>query len=243
MHEKGLSFLQKSTKSLKQAIWKIVKGTGGGVEVPDDFEIHIKEITGGLKHYKELKDKNGVINEVNLIKILDLVYYSVSRLYSTIVAVVIPKKSFYKIYKEGLREWAFRLIVEKLANHVRENQVFPDENVSLIMDSAGDKEDLKRMKEIVKYKIWGTGGGYPPDNVIETPFIVNSHIHNGVQLADAVAFLLRRHALKCYEISPNAYLSKNYDDYMKMLYDLFNSGFIKIFPVDYNAPDLLVKPD
>ena len=88
------------------------------------------------------------------------------------------------------------------------------------------------------------GGADPPENVIETPFIGDPKIHKGVQVADAIAYILRRHTRKYFSITPDAFMNQYTDRYMKKLTNLFYIGskwtpkdVIKFFPGDREVPE------
>lgn len=113
-----------------------------------------------------------------------------------------------------------------------------------MMDTEGNAEDNKRRKEIEEYMLYGTGGSDIPENVIETPFIGDSKIHKGVQIADAIAYMLRRHTRKCSGINPAAFMHQHSAKYLKKLTGLFYAGskwkpedVIKFFPGSYQIPE------
>ena len=91
------------------------------------------------------------------------------------------------------------------------------------MDKVDPKFDETRQKEIEDFIQHGTGRGWEeyPEHVIETPFIVDSKIHNGVQLADIVAFLVRRYAMKYFGLAPNAFINDYCDDLMALIESKF----------------------
>ena len=57
--------------------------------------------------------------------------------------------------------------------------------------------------------------------LIETPFIVDSKIHNSVQLADLVSYLVRRYAMKYFGLSPGAFFNHYCDDLMAFIENKF----------------------
>jgi len=160
--------------------------------------------------------------------------------------VVIIKEEFYKEYEEGLDKWAFELLVERINRFVIEK----DECAILVMDSVDPEIDNERMKETEFFMKNGTGHGWEeyPENVIETPFIVKSNIHSGVQLVDAVAYLIRWYTRKCLGINPGAFFNKHCDGFMKLIMDRFygnrygegfppvNDNGIKFFPNSTQIP-------
>lgn len=239
MHEKGFPYLNKYTKYLRNEIWDLVKGDEYNGKIPEDFELHIKEITNRTNYYVKLKD-----DDETLLKGLDKIYDFISHLYAKVIAVIIPKEEFYSMYSEGMATWAFKLLVERLHRYIWLRKKYREEFVLLVMDTEGDEKDNKRRKEIEEYMLFGTGGGDRPENVIETPFIGDSKIHKGVQVADAIAYMLRRHARKCSGINPDAFMHRHSTRYMKKLSGLFYAGsrwkpedVIKYFPGSYHIPE------
>ncbi len=239
MHEKGFHYLNNYTRSLRQEIWDLVKDDEKNSEIPEDFELHLKDITNRTDYYLKLKNDNET-----LLKVLDKIYNFISNLFAKVIAVVIPKEEFYRNYSEGITTWAFKLLVERLHRYIWLRKAYKEEFILLVMDKAGEEEDNKRRKEIEDYMLYGTGGGDRPENVIETPFIGDSKIHKGVQVADAIAYMLRRHVRKCSGINPDAFMDYYSNRYMKKLTGLFYAGsrwkpqdVIKFFPGSYCIND------
>lgn len=238
MQEKGFPFLNQGAKELKLRIWDILNDYND-VEIPSDFELHLKEITSKIKHFSTLWN-----DDEKVIRVLDEIYLYISNLYAKIITVVIPKVDFYKEYSDGMRTWAFKLLVERLNRYVRTPETSDREYVLMVMDSAGEEEDYKRRQEIEYFMQHGTNWSEYPEQVIETPFIGDSKLHNGVQLADAVVYLLRRHVRKCFNINPNSFLNQYTDIYMKQITPLFylgpkidNQNVIRFFPHTVNVPN------
>ena len=179
-----------------------------------------------------------------------MIYDLISKLFVKIISIIIVKDEFYKQYLRGLDEWAFKLLVERINRYIIEDNTKNDEFAILVIDSAGDKVDNERRKQIESYMKYGTGVGWEeyPERVIETPFIVKSNIHNGVQLVDAIAYLIRRYTGKCLGINPDSFFNKNCDYFMKQIvknfygymynlkYQNVNEKGIKFFPNSTKIP-------
>lgn len=239
MHEKGFPFLNDNIKLLRAEIWDQVKNKDFQGNIPTEFELHVKEITSGLNYYETIKD-----NFKTQMRILEQIYDFISHLYGKVIAVIIPKDEYYSIYKEDMAVWAFKLLVERLHRYILVRKRYKEEYILIVMDRVGDEEDNKRRAEIEQYMLYGTGGGEHPENVIETPFIGDSKIHKGVQIADAIAYLLRRHTRKHFGINPESVLNQYVDKFMEKITGLFYIGskwtpryVIKFFPWIDTIPD------
>ncbi|GAJ18201.1 unnamed protein product, partial [marine sediment metagenome] len=59
------------------------------------------------------------------------------------------------------------------------------------MDSVDIEADRKKRKQILEFMERGTGHGWEeyPENIENSPFIVSSELHSGIQIADAVVYL------------------------------------------------------
>lgn len=112
MQEKGMKFLHRETQLLKKEIWRLVHGTKKAM--PRNFEIHMKYIIAAKKGYKPLHGNRQKTEEV-LKKICDFI----SKLYITIISIVMVKKDFYAEYEENeFLPWALRLIIERINGHI-----------------------------------------------------------------------------------------------------------------------------
>ncbi len=234
-------FLHNETVKLKQKIWQMVKEADDDDNPPDDFKLHMKDITGRRKHFEPIKD-----DESLFLAICNQLYGLISRLWGKIICLIIIKEEFYKEYEKGLDKWAFELLVERVNRFVIERE----ECALLVIDPVDSETDKERRKEIEVFMKKGTGHGWEeyPENVIETPFIVKSNIHSGVQLVDAIAFLIRWHTRKCLGINPGAFFNKHCDGFMKLIMDRFygnrygeafqpvNDNGIKFFPTSTQIP-------
>lgn len=214
INEKYWDYLHKECKKLKKNIWNIVREKEDPKELPQDFELHMKEISRKERYFKSLKG-----DDAKWYSVLDKIYKFISKLFIKIITVIIKKDIFYEEYKEGLAKWAFELLVERLNRFVVYNHPDKDQHIMVVMDSVNKDFDEDKRKEIESFMEYGTGHGWTeyPEQVIETPFIVDSKIHNGVQLADAIAFLIRRYAMKYFDITPNAFFNRYCDNLMALL--------------------------
>lgn len=112
MQEKGMKFLHRETQELKEKIWILVHGTKK--RMPHNFEIHMKDIVDTKKSYKPLRGKREKTEEL-----LRIIYDFVSKLYISIISVIIIKKDFYTKYdKDKFLPWALRLIIERINGHI-----------------------------------------------------------------------------------------------------------------------------
>ena len=183
-------------------------------EIPQDFEFHMKDISRKERYFKSLKG-----DDEKWYSVLYKIYKFISTLFIKIITVIIKKDVFYEDYREGLAKWAFELLVERLNRFVLYKHPDEDQHIMVVMDSVNKDFDEKKRKEVENFMEHGTGHGWTeyPEQVIETPFIVDSKIHNGVQLADALAFLIIRYAMKHFDLNPNAFFNQYCDSFIKML--------------------------
>jgi hypothetical protein len=145
MHEKGFPYLNGYTKYLRYDIWDLVKGDENNGKIPEDFELHIKEITNRTNYYVNLK-----IDDETLVKVLDKIYDFISQLYAKVIAVIIPKETFYSIYSEGITTWAFILLVERLHRYILLRKKHREEFVLLVMDSVGEEERAETTLRLIE---------------------------------------------------------------------------------------------
>jgi hypothetical protein len=192
MQEKGMKYLHRETQELKRGMWRIVHGTKK--VMPHNFEIHMKDIISAKNSYKPLRGKRQKTEEA-----LKKIYDFISKLYITIISIVIVKKDFYATYKkDDFLPWALRLIIERINGHISIETMSNDdkEYALLLMDEDFSTDNEKRgfisemMEEGIKYK---TGD---VDRVLDTPIFLNSELHNGVQIVDSIAYLIGRYTRK-----------------------------------------------
>lgn len=233
MKDQGLNFLHNGSEKIKQEIWEIVRSKSDTKKYPPKFEIHMDDINGRRFLFQNLKD------DVNKwLKVVKKVYYFISRLYIKIVCTVIIKEDFKNEGRENVEKWAFELLVEKINRYIEFDS--GDDRGLLVMDSVDIKADIEKRKQIIKFMETGTGHGWEeyPERIINFPFIVDSEVYNGLQIVDAVAYLLRWYLRKVYKVNPNAFFHKYSENLMKTIAPKFH-GFpnittdtIKIFPTD-----------
>lgn len=237
IHEEKWKSINRELKNLRREIWKDLMNE---TEPSDKFEIHLTEICNRKGYFSCLEN-----NEILLFKILNKIYLKISTLDIKIISSIILKDEFDKMnYSNTINEWAFTLVVERLNRYIEHfYPVNSRQYVLLIMDSINKFEDNKRREQIQELMLCGTGHGWKeyPEYIIETPFFVSSRFHNGIQLADSIAYLLRRYVRKVLNINPDSYFNKYCVPLMKYISPLFdgypilvNNIGIKIFPHKYS---------
>lgn len=236
MQEQGLNFLNNVCGILKQEIWQMIKKEEDSDEIPPKLEIHMDHICGGRGLFKSLKgDKEKWHTVANKI------YSLIARLYIKIMGVIIVKEYFYDEYPDDdLTKWAFELLVERINRYVvndSKNQEGKEYGL-LVVDSVDLEADNEKRKQILEFMKRGTGHGWEeyPDNIINSPFIVSSELHNGVQIVDAVVYLIRWYTRKIYSINPNAFFHLYSEEFMNLIKKKFyrfphiSQNTIKFFP-------------
>jgi len=218
IHEQYWDWIHKETKNLKHKIWEIVKIKGGKYDAPDDFELHMKEITRKEGYYYT------IVNDDNKLRqIWGELYSFISKLFIKIVSIVVHKEHFQNQNYVDVGKWAFKLLIERLNRFIIDNHPEKEQHIMIVMDSVDTKFDEQIRHEIEAFIKYGTGQGWDefPQQVIETPFIVDSKIHSGVQLVDLVAHLVRRYAMKYFGLSPDAFFNDYCDDLMTLIENKF----------------------
>lgn len=218
IHEKYWDWIHRETKNLKQKIWEIVKEEGDYRDAPDDFEIHMKEIARKEGYYSTIGN-----DDDKLRKIWRELYSFISKLFIKIVSIVVHKYHFINQNFADVGKWAFKLIIERLNRYIIDNHPDKEQHIMIVMDSVDPKYDKQKREEIENFIQYGTGQGWEeiPEQVIETPFIVDSKIHSGVQLADLVVYLVRRYAMKYFGLSQGAFFNNYCDDLMALIENKF----------------------
>ena len=237
MQEKGLNYLNTESTKVKREIWQLIKNKNSSSEIPYKFEIHMDHINGKRGYYKSLRH-----DDKKWYKVVNKIYMLISGLYIKIMAVIIIKEDFYKNNYNDLSKWAFELLVERINRYVIEDG--SDDFGLLVMDSVDIKTDNEKRKQIIEFMKIGTGHGWEeyPEQIINSPFIVSSELHNGVQIADAVVYLIRWYTRKVYGLNPNAFFHQYSGDFMNLIapkfykYPNVSSNTIKFFPTNINVP-------
>ncbi|MEE9379510.1 MAG: DUF3800 domain-containing protein [Candidatus Lokiarchaeia archaeon] len=245
MQEKGLNYLNAKCDKIKQEIWEIIKNEEDSEIFPPKFEIHMDDINGRRNHYKSLKDD---VNKWH--KVVTNVYKLISRLFIKIVAVIIKKEDFYSEYpNDDPSKWAFELLVERINRYVIKKSSnedgYTDQYGLLAMDSVDIEADRKKRKQILEFMERGTGHGWEeyPENILISLFIVNSELHNGVQIVDAVVYLLRWYIRKIFNVNPTAFFHQYSEEFLKLIVEKFHeypyigSNTIKFFPTNTSVPE------
>ena len=195
MQEKGMKFLHRETQALKKEMWRLVHGPKK--VMPRNFELHMTNIIDAKKYYKPLRGNRQKTEEV-----LKKIYDFISKLYITIISIVIVKEDFYAEYeKNEFLPWALRLIIERINGHISIETKDKDdkEYALLLMDENfsidNEKRDFisKMMEEGIKFK---TGD---VDKVLDTAIFLKSELHNGIQMVDSIAYLIGRYTRKVLE--------------------------------------------
>lgn len=219
IHEKYWDWIHQKTGDLKSKIWDLVKGEENDtIEPPDDFELHMKEISRKEGYYSRIGDDNK-----RLMQIWRELYTFISKLFIKIVSIVVHKDHFKERNHVDVGKWGFKLLIERLNRFVMDSHPEKEQHILMVLDSVDTKFNEQKRREVEDYIKYGTGQGWEefPEQVIETPFIVDSIIHNGVQLADLVAYLVRRYAMKYFNLSPNAFFNDYCDNLMTLIEDKF----------------------
>lgn len=239
MHEKGLNSLNTISTKKKKQIWDMIKEKKDPGKPPANFEIHMDDINGRRGFYKRLKNDNEKWFEV-----LKNIYYLVSDLFIKIITVIIVKEDFYASYPNGSpSKWAFELLVERINRYVVRDS--KGEFALLIMDSVDPEADNTKRDQILEFMDKGTGHGWEeyPEKILNFPFIVSSKLHNGVQIADAVVYLIRWYTRKIFGINPKAFFHQysevlvNLMKYRFLDYANIGSDTIKFFPTNTDVPE------
>lgn len=245
IHERDWFIVQEACRELKFEIWEMLD-EDNLIEPPNDFEMHMKEISNRKGYFECL-----IGDDNKWYKIVDEIFTRISWINTKIICSIIIKDEFIKSDFEDVHKWAFTLLVERLQRFMEKNHPELDEYILLVIDAVNPEFDAIEREHIEEFVKFGTGHGWKeyPSQVIETPFIVDSHIHNGVQLADAIGYLIRRHVFKSLDRNPKAYFNKYSDTFLKKINQLFyrsksdqlNNVGIKIFPHTFNIGEKFWK--
>jgi len=133
-----------------------------------------------------------------------------------------------------------RYIIKKSLNE----DGYTDEYGLLVLDSVDIEADSKKRKQILEFMEKGTGHGWEeyPENIVNSPFILTSELHNGVQIVDAVVYLLRWYTRKMFKVNPKAFFHQYSEDFLRLIVDKFQeypnirSNTIKYFPTNTTVP-------
>lgn len=235
MKDLGLNFLHSASETLKQDIWNIVRSESDSKNYPPKFEIHMDNINGRRKLFQNLKD-----DVDKWFKVVSKIYNFITRLYIKIICTVIVKEDFKKAGKENVEKWAFELLVEKINRYIEFDSTNEDDRGLLVMDSVDIKTDVEKREQIIEFMETGTGHGWDeyPERIINFPFIVDSEVYNGLQLVDAVVYLVRWYLRKVYNINPKAFFHNYSEEFMIIIapkfhgYPNITTDTIKFFPTD-----------
>ncbi len=238
MQEKGMKYLHQKTQELKKEIWKIVQGSKK--RMPIQFELHMQEIKDSKGFFKPLRSKKDKAENI-----LRKVYNYIQNLYIKIISIIIVKDKFFEIYDlEELLKWALKLLIERINRYVWGESKNDKEYALLIMDQDFVLDKKKRqfiseMMELgVKYNTIDV------DRVLDTPIILKSELHNGIQIVDSVAFLIHRYTRKKLEGNISTLFDELSDEFVLSLAWKFyggapssnNESGLKFFPSNYSPP-------
>jgi len=239
IHERDWVDFQKDCKNLRENVWKeLNKGQKELPDLPNDFELHAKELCNRTNHFRVLEE-----DDKKWFNIMKQIFEKIKSLKLNIISSIIIKDEFKKEYID-VKKWAYTLLIERLQRFV-ESKIRKNKNeyCLVVLDSEGPNSDLEKREYIKEFIEFGTGHGWEeyPENIIETPFIVDSHIHLGVQIADAIAYVLRRYIFKIQERNPNAFFNDYCEYFLGKIGHLFYRsdrnklrGYgVKIFPHTY----------
>jgi len=166
------------------------------------------------------------------------------------MAVIIKKEDFYSEYpNDDPSKWAFELLVERMNRYVIKKSSnedgYTDQYGLLVMDSVDIEADRKKRKQILEFMERETGHGWEeyPENIENSPFIVSSELHSGIQIADAVVYLIRWYTRKVFGTNPKAFFHQYSEELMNIMkykfldYSNIGSNTIKFFPTSTDVPD------
>jgi len=233
MQEKGMKFLHQKSQALKKEIWQLVQGTKKSM--PPNFEIHLQEILDAKKYFKPLRS-----NIQKTEDFLNKIFQFINNLYITIISIVIVKDDFFSKYKQGeLLKWSLQLLIERVNRYVwNDTKNKKDKEFALLIMDEDFTHDKKKRKFIsnmmekgVKYQ---TGD---VDRILDTPIFLDSKLHNGIQIVDSIAYLIRRYTRKIIDKKGSSLFDELSNIFLYNLRYLFyggesniNSNGIKFFP-------------
>ena len=239
IHEQDWSKVQEACRELKFEIWEMLNDKSVN-EPPIDFELHMKEICDREGYFECLEG-----DDTYWFSIVDEIYTRISWINTKIICSIIIKDEFIKTDFEDVHKWAFTLLVERLRRFMEKNHPELDEYILLVIDTVNPVFDVIQREHLKEFITFGTGHGWIeyPTQVIETPFIVDSHVHNVIQLADAIRYLIRCHVFSSLNRNPEAFFNRYSDNFIKKINHLFyrsksnrlNNVGVKIFPHTFNV--------
>jgi len=211
IHENSWQTIDNEVKKLKIKYFQNLN--------PDNIEFHVKEISQGEGLYKKMNLKQRM-------KILDELYTLISKLDCTLIAVLIDKTKAYS-NKFDVDYWGLKLLFERFCIYLeKENKKkiangSPTECALLLIDSVNNKYDLKIRKKLLPWIRKGTEY-HTNYYIIEDPIFITSSFRSMSQLADSIAYCIRR------KYRPS---TKTLDKY----FDKFYSTILPKFDTDRNG--------
>ncbi|TET91106.1 MAG: DUF3800 domain-containing protein [Methanomassiliicoccales archaeon] len=198
---------------------------------PDQVELHAKDIVHSSKEFCGLKLPK-------CFELLGDIYQLIEESTMSIVSVVIVKN---KIRKKDfdIESWALRLLYERLnmflkrVNREAEGTSRPREFGLMLVERVQPAFDLKVRKKMTEYFREGTMFTGRTEFLIEDILFVESHFRNLSQLADCVAYCVRR------KLRPsNTWRDEYFDIFFERIVDRFN----KNDEGEYMGPGLKIFP-
>jgi hypothetical protein len=204
--------------NMKQAIWNDIKFDPNSLMIPSmprSFEIHLKDIYGQKKEYKNISFDRRM-------RIIDQLIVDISKFNATIISIVINKEELKS--KIDLDEWAIRLMMERLDQMSLNNNT---DFIMMVYDSANLKFDNERRKIVENILDGGTLYHQKFNKIFEGPFFTKSETRNFIQCADIVGYFVRR-AMHFFNTNDPMDGIKPMENIVLMrfplLYKMFNKG-------------------
>ena len=179
VHEQDWRTLDAGITAIKA---RAIQDHGLRVVVPTSaMEIHTTDLMSGKDHYRgtTLDCRRAVVG---------CIWEGLQPLDFKIISVAILRDRLRK--RIDLNEWAIRLLVERVQIFMGRN--CPTENAILIYDSESPRFNEVRRLFITSVLSNGTLFQSRLENIVETPFFVDSSHMQGIQVADFVGYHIRR---------------------------------------------------
>jgi len=158
------------------------------------LEIHLKELTD----LKRIKAMGFTFNRVN--DFLDSLYDTIGKSDLVLFSVVIKKyppriKISKKEYRKNLLQTALQLLLERISKYFDKIKLLEtNEYALLLVDESYYRQDIV-LRDIIKNELKEgiyTSKRLSRNNIISNPLFYDSRDHILIQIADAVAFCVRR---------------------------------------------------
>ena len=198
---------------------------------PEEIELHTSDIVSGNRSYYSMKVERRF-------EFLGGVYELIANSPIDLVSVVIVKDRIKK-KRFDVEAWALRFLYERLslyligANRDIETTSGHAEFGIMFMDSVGAEWDRRVREKMTKYLRKGTMYVGETEYLIEDVLFVESHLRSLSQLADNVAYCVRR-KLRSSDTWK--------DQYFEGFFDTIAERFVKDENGDYEGWGLKVFP-